>query len=317
MRSLVVSALLSVTGAFYLLSNGVQSASAGTLYNGWNYSIDAFGDGSPDSALSSIYDIKGIAIKKDGGKVYVAISGNTLLGGMEKDKAGGTIGWGDLFFNFTGKSFADANKNGQLFGVHFADANDSGVDALGLYSGVKALDKVTYKDANGKNQTTTVTALNNGYANLNSYYNNSGGKWYKEGTQGDLQDKADTDAYYGNGNQILPVIGTGTKIGDINLLSATELTAQGINFGHFNANPVQKTQTKQKVTTILNNPQIFGFMFDESLLPSSNYIANIFLECGNDGVAIKVPEPSAMAGLAVLGLSAGLGLRKRRRGVVA
>ncbi|MEX0269713.1 PEP-CTERM sorting domain-containing protein, partial [Leptolyngbyaceae cyanobacterium UHCC 1019] len=45
-----------------------------------------------------------------------------------------------------------------------------------------------------------------------------------------------------------------------------------------------------------------------------NFIATLFAECGNDGMAIEsaaVPEPTTMAGLALAG--SGLTLLRRRR----
>ncbi|XDE62519.1 PEP-CTERM sorting domain-containing protein [Arthrospira platensis BEA 1257B] len=39
---------------------------------------------------------------------------------------------------------------------------------------------------------------------------------------------------------------------------------------------------------------------------SGDYLASLFLECGNDGVAlagVSVPEPGTLAGLALLGVT--------------
>lgn len=64
-----------------------------------------------------------------------------------------------------------------------------------------------------------------------------------------------------------------------------------------------------------------GFKFDRSLLPGGDFFANLFVECGNDGVAISghlqdVPEPSVMVGLALMGLVFGGDRLRRMRKIV-
>ncbi len=264
-----------------LLSTGLSVAAtpahAFSLGSDWFYSFDAAGDGSGGSK----YDIRGMAMKVENDKVFVALTGNTpLTGNYHAQAADKNIGWGDLFFNFTGEKFNDAQGN--LFGVRFADTNDTLV-AAGIYSNVS---------------TTSVTAANVGYANLNSYYNAGFDRQNTQGNNG-LQTKAEVLNYYGSGS-IQTSIASGNKIGDITMLFAKDLKATGLNFGN------------------AGGSQIFGFSFDRSLLPSGSFLANVFLECGNDGVAIKaetataVPEPTTMAGIALAGVGFA-GARRRRR----
>ncbi|MGC8714080.1 MAG: XDD3 family exosortase-dependent surface protein [Leptodesmis sp.] len=165
-----------------------------------------------------------------------------------------------------------------MFAVRFAASNDSPV-ALGLYSGV---------------QTQSVALQNLGYSSLQQYYNAG---FNKNQTQGSaLATKDAAFNYYGTGS-IQTSIASGTKIGDVNLLTAQALSAMGLNFG---ANMGSQT---------------FGFSIDKSLLPSSSFLANIYMECGNDGMAYSAsatPEPMTMGG-AALGIAAIGGLKRMRR----
>jgi hypothetical protein len=277
-RTLLGAAAASVC----LISATGQQASAGQLYNSWNYGIDAFGDGSGGAS----YDIKGIAIKETDDSIFVALTGGTPLTGVaERTAADGNIGWGDLFFNFSGTNFQTASSTNSLFGIRFAGTNDSNVATTGVYKNVSAM---------------SVTGVNSGYNSLNHYYNSGYDKANTLGT--DMATKQAAYNYFGQTTPILNVIGSGTKVGDITMLTATQLLTAGLNFGHFGA---AGTQT-------------IGFQFSRSLLDSGDFLANVFLECGNDGVALagnltSVPEPSSMIGLALVGLSAaGSMLRKRR-----
>jgi len=184
-----------------------------------------------------------------------------------------------------GKNFNDAAASGQLLGVRFAGSNDSKV-GLGVYSGVK---------------TTSVALQNDGYSSLNQYYTASGGAFNKQNTQGTAIATRDAaNSYYGATSSIQNVIASGNKVGDVSLLSAQNLSAIGLSFGGGAA-----------------NDNIFGFSFDRGALPGGSFMANLFLECGNDGVAFSgsseaAPEPTTMAG-AALGIAAIGGLKRARR----
>src|SRR6476646_2531575 len=130
---------LTAAIALLAVSMSAKPASAGTLYQDWNYGIDAFNDGSGGSQ----YEIKGMAIKETSDSIWVALTGGTSLAGNSDSQAlGGSIGWGDLFFNFSGKNYQTANSAGDLFGIRFAAANDSKV-SLGVYQNAKAVSVAT------------------------------------------------------------------------------------------------------------------------------------------------------------------------------
>jgi hypothetical protein len=262
-----------------------QQASAGQLYNGWNYGIDSFTDGSGGEG----YNIRGLAVKETSDSIYVALtSGMPLAGNSYSAAADGNIGWGDLFFNFSGKDFKTASNEGSLFGVRFAATNDSKVATTGVYKNVQA---------------TSVALDNSGYSSLQQYYDHG---WESTNTQGtDFSTKAAAFDYFGTG-AILNVINSGTKIGDVTTLTASALSALGLDFNNFSA----------------SGSQTFGIKFDKSLLPNGSYVSNLFFECGNDGVSLKgttsVPEPSEVMGLAVIGLvlvGGGSQLRKGRKAI--
>jgi hypothetical protein len=124
-----------------------------------------------------------------------------------------------------------------------------------------------------------------------------------------LNTRAKTIAYYGNNGTgpIYNVIDTGTKVGNISPLTAAVLSTNlGLNFGKYGA----------------NRAYTFGFQFDKSLLPTGDFLANLFYECGNSGIADAgsiiptanpVPEPTTMLGLALGGIGLVAGKMKRRQ----
>ncbi|MEM8611748.1 MAG: XDD3 family exosortase-dependent surface protein [Cyanobacteria bacterium P01_H01_bin.105] len=279
MRSLALligSTLFSLTVA--------QVAHAGTFHQGWNYSIDAFTDGSGGSP----YDIRGLAIKETRDHVYVSISGGSpLTGNSYHFAADGNIGWGDLLFNFTGDNINTANSS--LFGVRFADTNDSGVNQVGVFSNVTAQ---------------SVTRSNAGYRHLKQYYRYG---WARQNTMGDLVTQQNAYDYMGKTDALLTSIADGTFVGDIDFLSEQDAVDEGLNFEHFDA----------------IGSDVHTFRFDRTLLPGGEFIATLLMECGNDGIAFlgnfhntdtqDVPEPSTVASFAVVGLFASRKLRRLAR----
>lgn len=246
-----------------------QTAQAGQLHNGWNYSIDSFSDGSGGAD----YEIKGLAIKESEDSIIVGLSG-----GMSWGENSENITWGDMFFNFSGQDFNTASQNGDLLAIKFAD-NDTDLE-LGVYQDVTA--------------SALTNADNNIYDSLEKYYDYG---WDRENTMGtDLKTKEEAYDYFGKG-AFHHVIGSGDKVGEINKLNSSQLANMGLDFGYFSA----------------NGPQILGFEFSKSLIQnadvgSGDYLAHLFLECGNDGVALAgniedVPEPATLGGLAIVGLA--------------
>lgn len=286
MKTSTLKKLIGTTVAsLCLVSVSGLPAVAGQLHNGWNYGIDSFIDGSGGES----FNIRGIAIKETSDSVFVALTGGTPLKGVANSGAAdGNIGWGDLFLNFTNKNFTTASNGKSLFGVRFAGTNDSQAATTGLYGNVKGA---------------SVTSVNHGYSNLKQYYNAGYDKVNTQGT--DIATKAAAYSYFGDTTSILNVIDSGaTQLGGIVSLTATDLKDQGLDFGFFKA----------------SGTQTMGFSLNKSDLGLADgnydYMASIFLECGNDGVALKgkidVPEPGSLAGLALVGLTV-LGSRLSKR----
>ena len=288
--------LLGILTILSILVNS-QQAQAGQLDSstGWNYSIESSGNGSGANSSDRSYDITGIAFQQTADNILVALNAGMPIGGNTYNNT--NIGWGDLFLNFTGNDFQTASNSQSLFGIRFAGTNSSGASSIGVYQNVQAK---------------SVTSTHYGYNSLQQYFSEGYGKNTTEGT--DLSTQQAVANYYGNNgnNPILNVISSGSKVGDISLLSAADLTASGLNFGKFNA----------------NSPQTFGFEFSKSLLPAGDFITNLLLECGNDGIALRgsvnagstssksVPEPTGVAGMALAVLSFA-GLKRRRRSQVS
>ncbi|HEY9658459.1 MAG TPA: PEP-CTERM sorting domain-containing protein [Allocoleopsis sp.] len=275
-----------------------QPVRAASLYNNWNYSIDSFTDGTEGSIIGdrSKFEFYGMAYREMGDRVYFAMNSNLSTSGYAMSGArNGKISYGDLFLNFNNPSnFNQANNN--LFGIRFDSSNDT-TFKLGLYGNVQA---------------TSLTNVNNGYTRMadhTQYVNSSprqGAPARGFASYGDLA----ANTTYFNSQQAAPTtIKAGTFLGAISsMISQADLSSMGLDFSHFNA--------KGKYT--------FGFSVDKALLPEGNFVASLFAECGNDGMAMTgdlqgVPEPSSLAGLvAVVGLvAAGKTLRRRQQDSVA
>ncbi|MEO1620528.1 MAG: PEP-CTERM sorting domain-containing protein [Cyanobacteria bacterium J06632_3] len=113
-----------------------------------------------------------------------------------------------------------------------------------------------------------------------------------EDTSGDVYEYLFGDRTESEADQIglQNVIDEGTRVGDVEIVEAGALAALGLDFGHLEA----------------SGPETFGFRFDKNLLPDAAFIASVFLECANDGVAIhgekrQVPEPTSAFGLVLVG----------------
>jgi hypothetical protein len=257
------------------------------MFAGWDYAVAGKNNGSGGAT----YDYQGMAIKEDGDDIVVAINaGMGLDGSMWENEI---INHGDLFFNFSGLDFKSASDAGKLTAIKFATTgSQSGVSEVGVYNNVKA-----------KNVTTQNYGWqNNGdWSNWTKYGNGNGGEL--NDSYGDLNAR---DTYFASQQSgdaaILNSINTGNKVGGIMMMSNTQLNAAGLDFGRFGA----------------VNTSTFGFKFKRTAdFKAGSFIANLFAECGNDGVAImsslsskSTPEPTAMLGMAAV---AGLGIASRRR----
>ncbi|WP_322744359.1 XDD3 family exosortase-dependent surface protein [Coleofasciculus sp. LEGE 07092] len=262
-----------------------QPVQAGTLHNGWNYAIDSFSDGVTGEVIGATGDFEfySLALKEEADTIFIAINANLSLTGYEDSTAtNASIAYGDLFFNFSGNHLKTANLKGELFAIRFAEVNDAGVTELGVYENVTAK---------------SVTSTNSGFSNLELYGNHVIG----EGGTPSMGDLTIDDSYFeqtGEGT-VLNAIASGTKVGDIAFLDKNTLSLMGLDFGYFNA----------------TGSQTLGFSFDKNLLANGSFIAHIFAECANDGIAIEgsfketkvedikdVPEPSGIAGIILMGL---------------
>jgi hypothetical protein len=285
--------VLSVTAA------GIAPAHAQEA-SGWNYTIDSFNDGSDAGrrGSNSSYEFYGLAIKETANRVYVALSSNLGLGGeLASGADDGQIHYGDLFFNFTGEDLNDAQ--GSLFAVKFDAGNDSGVSEVGVYGNVV-----------GQN----VAKQNSGFKSMNQHRNWANKAGAETASMGDLdhREKMDDGAFYfQQGNySVTNSIATGTFLGGIEQLDGGALAALGLNFQSVNAG-VQGRNT-------------FGFSFARDLMADGEYVAHLFAECINDGLAITgvlprieipetsetVPEPAVATALLLVG---GVGLLKSRQ----
>lgn len=198
----------SAIAATCMIAATATTATAGQFHNGWNYAIDAIGDGSGGAQ----YDIYGMATMQTSDTIWVALTGGTPLAGVNtRDARSGVIGWGDLFFNFTGDDFLTASQNNALFGVRFAETNDSGASELGVYSNVSAK---------------SVTSINNGYNSLEHYYSRG---YYRQNTMGtDIATRQEAYDYFGQRTSIDNVIASGNLVGGINMHSQQELDRKSV-----------------------------------------------------------------------------------------
>jgi hypothetical protein len=269
------------------------TSQAATLYQGWDYAIDTQNDGSG----GSLYEYKGLAFHIVGNTAYVAISSGMPLGGNPVNGAlNGRISNGDMFFNFFSHSLTTAaNYNDPLvFGIRFDASNDSltGVSGNGADPTLGVFKNVSV---------TSLTTQNDGWSSLQNY--NANGYGRTTNAMGDLQSTTgDVENYFGSG-AIYGNMLSGTKIGDITLLNRSQLTSLGVDFGHFSADP--------------SGNNLFGFSFNTALLPTGNFTASLFEECGNDGMAIQdttnVPEPGAVTIMAAVMISGTALLKCSRR----
>lgn len=257
---------------------------AGTLHGDWYYTVDSFNDSMTGNIVGNTkYEIFSVAMKQTGNEVIMAINTHFGINGSSSQYANdGHVSWGDLLFNFTGQSLDTASNASQLFGVRFASNNESGVPELGVYSNVKA----------------KAIANDNGLllSDLNAY-----NSWISShGGTPDIGDLSAYDPYFNPNHHIQNVIESGTKIGNVNILS--DPSNLGLDFAHFGA----------------TGTQTLAISFDRDLLPDGNFLAHWGPECDNDVIAIAgeltpVPEPSTALALGAFSLLLGMTKIRRRQ----
>jgi hypothetical protein len=266
----------------------------------WSHSVDA----SNDSTGGSVYELHGLAVGEDNNNIYVGINGNMPLAGNRETRAwDNNIGFGDFFFNFSG----------QQYGINFAKNNDSGVGRTGVYGNIE-----------GKN----VTRGNNGYRGAKHYTRYAQNETLGTGISGNtFKEQFETLNQYGtaatsgsnyqwkNNREEINVMKSGDRLGNIEFLQGDRIDDLVASFAE------QGVKGSETV----------GFGFSKDLLPnevlaSGAFIAHVWLECLNDGVALEgelspqtnnanasVPESNGMVGIALLGLAlSGLPALRRR-----
>ncbi|MEM8639049.1 MAG: XDD3 family exosortase-dependent surface protein [Cyanobacteria bacterium P01_G01_bin.54] len=247
---------------------------ASFFHNGWHYAIDVghdsiAGDLNNPGTVNyggTIYEMYGLAIKENTAtnEVWVGFNANLPLAGRTVPTVlngfpvpDGNIGWGDMFFDFTGAGdMQSAFGTGQMYSVKFAQ-NDSGAIQAGLYQSV-----------NGA----SVSSINAGYGNF-TIHNNAitGPGGLTDAWAGDLRHN---DSYFTNGagDQISNVIaaGSGTRVADVSIRSQAELENEGFDLGQF----------------FETGANIFGFSFQKQPDMVGNFVATIIEECVNDAMSL-------------------------------
>ncbi len=288
----------SVPVAVLAVMQGALPASAFSLH----YTVDSPTDGVTGTLIGGTaqpgFELYGMGYGQQDNYLFVGFSTHLPVGGYADDGAeGGSIAWGDLFFNFSGQSFDQALGAGNLYGVRFDSFNDSGAPQLGLYRVITAK---------------SVTAINSGFASLDAYIATVAAL----GGTPSMGPIPLDGSYFDQTIVMKNVIDQGQLLSS-DVLFIEDFSTQGLpgDFG-FGANlPEMGSYT-------------YGFRVDVSALPLGEFIAHVFAECINEGLGFtgqiamvpgvdsnppeesqSVPEP--MTGVA-LGVS-GVGYWLRRR----
>lgn len=252
-------------------------ASAGVLYNNWMYGIDSYVDGYAGGQVgpSTNFEFYGIALKADATDLHIAINANLPLGGVA---APGTpsnmISYGDLLFNFSGSGLVDASNASSLVGIRFDALNDATVGGVGVYSGVQAknLSVAHYGFATNAQHAARATNL---------------------GGTPQMGDLSDTNGYFQNNT--LNLIDSGAFEGGLGLADLTDL-----DFGYFGANGTYTISFSVALSDLPANP-----------LATGGWVASLYAECANDGLAITpIPEPATVILLGIGFLGAGVARRR-------
>jgi hypothetical protein len=175
-----------------------QQAQAGTIHNGWNYSIDSTRDGTGSGKIGekSDFEFYGIAFKQVKDKVYFAINSNLSLDGSLDAKArNGKISYGDLFLDF-GKTGNFNQANGNLHGVRFDAGNDTRLEReVTVMEPVQVTKKVQVQEGTQKVKVGTERRLVNGrWKNVDIYETRPKMVW-KNVTTTEMRPKVVTEAY--------------------------------------------------------------------------------------------------------------------------
>ena len=287
------SKILAVPATLLLVSLGQTSLLAATIL----YTADSFSDGVSGTIVGgadSVFELYGIGYTQTDTTFYVGLNTNLPIGGSPDASAdGGSVTWGDLFFNFSAQPFAEAVTEGQVYGVRFDAANDSPLPQLGLYQ---------------VQQTTSVTPINTGFASLADYQS----VVTEAGGIPSLGSIPINGGYLSNTGLPQNVIAEGILLSeDVNFIEDFSSVGFAPDFGFSSS----LSQTGNFT---------YGFSIDRAALPTGDFIAHLLAECANDGVAFagtllaqeispisepeSVPEPTTW--LACFGLGIAYGARE-------
>ncbi|NEQ95171.1 MAG: PEP-CTERM sorting domain-containing protein [Cyanothece sp. SIO2G6] len=252
-------------------------AQAGTFHNGWTYAIDSFNDGFDEGLIGedSPVEIYGLATKEEGDRLYFAFNSNLGLNGVPKRRAYNNR----ISYGDLFLNFSDSDAlnlaTDDVYAIRFNASNDT-PQRVGLYQNPSAA---------------SLTQANLGFAKRDSYHaavENLGGAI----SYGDVA--AD---YFANDPSSPTTLYGGSLIGGIEFTS--DLAALDLDFGHFGA----------------TGEHTVGFSVDRNLLPHESFIAHLFIESGNEGIALssgdrhddpvqskEVSEPSLGLALSLISL---------------
>ena len=289
----MITRILMLPAALLLMSVGQGVVRAATVH----YTVDSFSDGVNGGIVGgseSAYELYGIGYAQTDTTLYVGFNSNLPIGGEPTpDVTGGSVAWGDMFFNFSDQPFAEAVAAGEVYGVRFDAANDSPV-ALGLHQ---------------VQQTDSVTLSNSGFASLDAYQTTVTGA----GGTPSLGDVPFDGSYLSNSELPQNIIGQGTLLSsEVSFIEDFSTVGFDSDFG-FGAELAETGR------------YTYGFSVDRESLPVGDFIAHFLAECANDSIAFigtllgregspgpepeSVPEPTT--GLALLVVGAGYGIRLR------
>ncbi len=283
--------------------NGTDAYHTTDSNTGWQYATNntnngadgSYGFGGPNGV--NPYQIRGIGVLETATSIIVALNANMPLTGYADADApgvtGGQIGWGDLFFNFQGQTFDQAEAAGNLFGVRFASANaDNAQNGNNPNLGVGLYSDVTTQSLTGQKDGYTTA-----YGGITRYENDVKG-WAGTGSSNSSLNPDGTvnfgdlsDTYYNNNGQDNTFsqngISTGTFLSTISFLSTGSLTQALLNTG-YNSSLFTGTNT-------------IAFEFDKSTLPGGQSVAAP-TDTENPVSNSAVPEPTTIAGMFLGGL---------------
>ena len=185
----------------------------------------------PNSTINDDFELYGVAFRETATEVYIVITSEiSRYGTTLSDAHDGHVGYGDILISFNYQAnlnrFGYQSNNYQLWGIHFSGANtDSAVTMDGVYNNVRAK---------------TVSDLNDGYSDLQTYLNvveDLGGTIgmgdinparYDDNNNGDYGDDYMENDFYSRSIS-LNVISSGINRGNIQSLNWTQLVNAGFD----------------------------------------------------------------------------------------